>query len=135
MRPFDPPRGRATRPGNDAASVPSSPRPLRGVSAWSTLLSHLDECFDAHPGRCPLFRMEVDVQAEKRYPSPPAFVGHVGDVPGFGFALANAEHQEPVGAGPGEPLEEAFYAGPPIPVQRRARIPPQVPADEGQRDG
>src|SRR4030066_250150 len=75
MRPFDPPRGRATRPGNGAASVPSSPRPLRGVSAFSTLLSHLDECFDAHPGRCPLFPMEVDVQAEKRYPPPPAFIG------------------------------------------------------------
>src|SRR3990172_324315 len=133
MRPFDPPRGRATRPGNGAASVPSSPRPLRGVSAFSTLLSHLDECFDAHPGRCPLFRMEVDVQAEKRYPPPPAFIGQVGNVPGFGFALANAEHQEPVGAGPGEPLDESFDACTPGPVQGRARIPPKVPPDERQR--
>src|SRR3970040_205710 len=127
MRPFAPPRGRATRPGNDAASVPSSPRPLRGVSAWSTLLSHLDECFDAHPGRCPLFRMEVDVQAEKRYPPPPAFVGHVGDVPGFGFALANAEDQEPVGGGTSDPLDESFVACPPGLVQGRARLPPKVP--------
>src|SRR4030067_1802660 len=124
MRPFDPPRGRATRPRNDAESLPSSPRPLRGVSAWSTLLSHLDECFDAHPGRCPLFRMEVDVQAEKRYPSPPAFVGHVGDVPGFGLAIANAGHQEPVGAGPGEPLAVSWDAGPRGPVPGRARGPP-----------
>src|SRR4030065_635662 len=133
MRPSAPPRGRATRPGNGPAAVPSSPRPLRGVSAFSTLLSNLDECFDARPGRCPLFRMERDVQAEKRYPPPPAFIGQVGNVPGFGFALANAEHQEPVGAGPGEPLDESFDACTPGPVQGRARIPPKVPPDERQR--